>query len=122
MVAGIPVTGTASFKGLAAPLEAGSRSARLTLARWTGSYDGHAFSLTVSLKASPLPDTASVTAYVDGTFGSQPAHFVVGPDPTTDAEVSFHGTVGPHGVTGTVRPGSRRGSENRATASFTVTG
>lgn len=121
-MAGIPVTGAASFKGLAGQFRAPSLPARLSLARWTGSFDGHAFSLTVSLKTSALADTASMTAYVDGTFGSQAARFVIGPEPATATTLSFHGTVGTHHVTGTVRPASHRGSENEATATFTVTG
>jgi hypothetical protein len=34
--------------------------------------------------------------------------------------VHFHGTVGPHQVTGSVRPSQGRGARNRATATFTV--
>jgi hypothetical protein len=90
----------------------------LEVARWTGTFEGRTFALAVTLLTSGLATTATVD--VDGRFGSQPVRFVVGPEPVSSTTVHFHGTVGPHHVTGSVRPSQGRGARNRATATFTV--
>jgi hypothetical protein len=121
-VAGLPVTGTAAAAVLKGQGGAVSLPSRLALARWTGTFEGHRFSLTVSAGTGSLAHIQTLTFDVDGTFGSQPAHFVVGPASTSTTAISFHGTVGPHHVTGKVRLGQANGPNNKATAIFTVTG
>ncbi|HEY5024518.1 MAG TPA: hypothetical protein VII76_06050 [Acidimicrobiales bacterium] len=121
-VAGIPVRGTA----LGPVVPAGGLSAlpaRLTVARWTGRFQGHAFSLSVSEDTSALRDLQSATIDVDGTLGSQKVHFVVGPAGSTISNtIKFRGTVGAHHVTGSVRLFNAHGASNKASATFTVTG
>ncbi len=117
-IAGIPVQGTALAPP---PLKPGGPiavPARLEVARWTGTFEGRTFALAVTLLTSGLATTATVD--VDGRFGSQQVRFVVGPEPVSSTTVHFHGTVGPHHVTGSVRPSQGRGARNRATATFTV--
>jgi hypothetical protein len=64
---------------------------------------------------------AAVGIDVDGTFGSQTVRCTASLTPHHPDSVTFRGTVGPHHVTGTVRP-VQHGVANTATATFTVTG
>jgi hypothetical protein len=123
-VAGIPVNG----KALAPPLppitpgSAPSIPTHLQLAQWTGTFEGHTFSLKVVADFASASNPSSITFDVDGSFGSQKVSFIVGPAPATANAITFHGTVGHHHVTGSVRPGVSHGSNGKATATFTVTG
>ena len=117
-IAGIPVQGRALPPPPIKPGGTGKIPARLEVARWTGTFDGHSFALTVTLPTAEFSVTPTVD--VDGTFGSQRVRFIVGPARASATTVPFHGTVGPHRVTGSVRPSQRRDDQNRATATFTV--
>jgi len=121
-IAGIPVSGTA----LAAVFPASglkSLPPRLTLARWTGRFQGHTFSLVVEEETAALRNLNSFTFDVDGTLGSQNVRFIVGPPSRSNPNaIAFHGTVGDHHVTGSVTSAPARGASNRATATFTISG
>lgn len=122
-VAGIPVNGKA-FPAVPPSIKPGSLTipTHLQLAQWTGAFEGHTFSLKVVANFAKAANPSSITLDVDGTFGSQKVTFIVGPAPATSNTISFHGTVGHHHVTGSVRPGVSHGSNGKATATFTVTG
>ena len=122
-IAGIPVTG----KALAPVVPAGGLASlppRLTLAHWTGRFQGHAFSLTVSASTSVLAQPLTATFDADGRLGSQNVHVVVGPVSQTNPNaIQFQGTVGSHHVTGTVALPTDHGQATRtATATFAVAG
>lgn len=107
----------------------------LTFERWTGSFDGQHFNLTVTASASALAiPTGSGTAtpssepknnaafLINGMWGGDEVHAVV----TSPATISprgplpFHGTVGKWRVTGTVTGPNNSGNTAKATARFTV--
>ena len=119
-VAGIPVNG----RSLPAPTPKSLTSlpARLPLATWTGSFQGHAFDLTVTFKIAGISNLASATADIDGTYGSQKVRFVAGLVSENSETITFHGTVGLHKVSGSIRPFTEHRSSEQATATFTVTG
>jgi hypothetical protein len=126
-VAGIPVRGdsvivfppsTPNPGGLA------TLPAHVPFARWTGSFEGHRFWLTVSFnfpKGFNGYNLAALSINVDGTFGSQTVRCTAAITPHHPDSVTFRGTVGRHHVTGTVRP-IQHGAADSATATFTVTG
>src|ERR1019366_4659658 len=101
-IAGIPGEGKALAPPPPKPGGPIHIPARLGGARGTGTFEGHSVALPVPLLTSGLATTAAVD--VDGTFGSQHVRFVVGPEPVSSTTVHFHGSVGPHHVTGAVRP------------------
>jgi len=102
-VAGIPVSGTSNRlhpQLTPNPGDEGSLPSQLTLARWTGTFQGHAFSLNVSFASSALANPNSITVDIVGTLGSQAVRFSATPTPRNPDVVMFQGTVGPHHVTG----------------------
>jgi hypothetical protein len=121
-VAGIPVTGKALTPALPTIKPGSTIPTHLQLARWTGVFEGHTFSLNVVADFASASNLNSITFDVDGTFGSQKVSFIVGPAPATANAITFHGTVGHHHVTGSVRPGASHETHGKATATFTVTG
>jgi hypothetical protein len=122
-VAGIPVSGRSTPDFVPGPGGGVSFPERLTLARWTGSFLGHAFALTVTfLLAKASPSLGSFTVNVAGTWGSRPVRFTAEPGKDNSSSIHFQGTVGQHHVTGSVGPPRKAGASNEATATFTVTG
>jgi hypothetical protein len=121
-VAGIPVSGKALSPVLPAT-GLTSLPPRLSVARWTGRYQGKTFSLTVSEEPAALENLTTFTFDVEGTLGSQDVRVIVGP-PTrhNPNSITFHGTIGNHHVAGSVPATSAHGSSNKATATFTVSG
>jgi hypothetical protein len=119
-VAGIPVDG----RSLPAPSPKSLTSlpAKLTLATWNGRFQGHAFNLPVTFNIAGLRNLASAKAHIDGTYGSQKVRFVAGTTSQSSQKITFHGTVGPHDVSGSVRLLGEHGDSGKATATFTVTG
>ena len=120
-VAGIPVRGTSV--GPSTP-EGGSPTslpARLTLATWTGTFEGHRFALDVSTGISSLSNISTLTFDANGSFDSQKVRFIVGPDPDNSTTIRFHGTVGRHDVLGSLRLMPAHGARGEAIATFTVT-
>ncbi len=96
---------------------------RLTVARWTGRFQGHSFSLTVSEDTTAIRNLSTATLDVDGELGSQTVRVIVGPvSQRNPNSIAFHGTIGDHHVTGSVTANSAHGASNRATATFTVSG
>jgi hypothetical protein len=120
-VAGIPVSGKALPPPPIKPGSLTSVPTHLPLAQWTGTFEGHAFSLKLVANLSSA-NLSSFTVDADGTFGSQAVRIIAGPAPASATTITFHGTVGPHHVTGSVRPGVSHGTHGKATATFTVTG
>lgn len=119
-VAGIPVHGTSLGPSTPNGGSPTSLPARLTLATWTGTFEGHPFALDVSTGTSSLSDINTLTFDADGTFDSQKVRFIVGPDPDNSNTIKFHGTVGRHKVTGSLRLLPAHGASGKATATFTV--
>jgi hypothetical protein len=120
-VAGIPVSGRALPPPPIKPGSVTSIPTHLPLAQWTGTFEGHAFSVKVVANFSSA-NLSSFTVDADGTFGSQAVRIIAGPAPASSNTISFHGTIGHHHVTGSVRPGVSHGTHGKATATFTVTG
>jgi hypothetical protein len=119
-IAGVPVRGTSL--GPSTPNSGSLRiPARLTLATWKGTFEGQPFSLDLSTETASLRNIKTLTIDADGTFDAQKVRFIVGPDPDNSNTVKFHGTVGRHKVTGSVRPSAAHGTNGKATATFTVT-
>jgi hypothetical protein len=123
-VAGIPVNGKALAPSLppVTPGSVPSIPTHLQLAQWTGTFEGHTFNLKVVANLASLKNVSAFTVDVDGTFGSQAVRFVAGPAPANANTITFHGTVGHHHVTGSLRPGASHETHGKATATFTVTG
>ena len=124
-VAGIPVSGISNpVRPYRLPGPGGGVSlpSPLTLGRWTGSFQGHAFTLNVSFATSALANLNSVTVDIVGTLGSQAVRFTAAPTGKNPNVVIFQGTVGRHHVTGTVQPFQATGADHKATATFTVAG
>jgi hypothetical protein len=119
-VAGIPVRGTSLGPSTPKGGPPTSLPARLTLATWTGSFEGHRFALDVSTGTSSLSNISTLTFDADGTFDSQKVRFIVGPDPDNSSTITFHGTVGAHDVAGSLRLWPAHGASGKATATFTV--
>lgn len=122
-VAGIPVSGRVTPDFVPAPGGGVSFPERLTLARWTGSFLGHAFALTVTfLLAKASLSLGSFTVDIDGTWGSQPVRFTAEPGKDNTSSIRFQGTVGQHHVNGSIGRLRNAGATNEATATFTVAG
>ena len=119
-VAGIPVDGISRTPR--PPRGALSLPAKLTLATWTGSFQGHTFALTVTFNTAGFRNLASATIDIDGTYGSQKVRFVAGATSTNSQTATFHGTVGYHHVSGSVRPFTEHGATEKAVTTFKVTG
>lgn len=120
-VAGIPVSGRALPPPPIKPGSLTSVPTHLPLAQWTGTFEGHTFRLNVVANFTSA-NLSSFTVDADGTFGSQLVRFVAGPASASANTITFHGTVGHHHVTGSVRPGTSHATHGEATARFTVTG
>ena len=116
-MAGIPVSGKALSPVLPA---AGLTSLppRLTMAMWTGRFQGHTF----SENTAALRNLTTVTFDVDGTLGSQNVRVIVGPRRRNPNSIAFHGTIGDHQATGPVTATPAQGASSKATATFTVSG
>lgn len=124
-VAGVPVAGRAITPAFPSGQGASGTSipAHLVLVRWTGTFEGTGFALSVSVATSSLAgNPSSVALQVGGTFGSQKVQAVATATAAHQDEISFRGTVGRHHVVGTVRQASQHGASGTATADITVTG
>jgi len=123
-IAGVPLSGKSVTPVPHTTLNPGggvSLPSRLTLARWTGTFEGKAFVLTASVSTSGLTHISSLTVDIDGTFGTAHVRGTASGSESQPNILHFKGEVGHHHVSGTVRP-VQHGATNKATASFTVTG
>ena len=125
---GVPVSGVATMDisairgSLFAP---SSPPASIHIFEYTGTFDGEHFRLGLSFllpgAVSPHQRLGTQLARVQGTFGHRPVNVELVAPVSAPASVSFHGTIGDVKVSGTFSRPSRKGANNTATASFTVT-
>jgi hypothetical protein len=118
-IAGVPVSGDS--RSPLPQLPGGHFPPRLVLARWTGSFQGETFDITVSVKTAGLANNPSAAADIGGTLGSEPVTGTARASPSHPNILHFVATIGHHHVTGTIQP-FNHGSTGKATATFTVTG
>jgi hypothetical protein len=78
--------------------------------------------MTVIFNTVGIRTRSSALVDIDGTYGSQKVRFVAGSPSEASETITFHGTVGRHDVSGSIRPFTEHGATEKATAAFTVTG
>jgi len=124
--AGIPVSGQAVAPSpsshISSPIGGPPLPSRITLARWTGSFEGKPFALTLSLNTAELPNFTTLAVDISGTFGADHVTGTAGGSQSQPNVLQFSVAVGHHHVVGTVKPFQAHGAANTAMASFTVTG
>lgn len=124
-IAGIPVSGrsvTPVPKANQNPGGGISIPSHLVLARWTGTFQGTDFLMTVSVGDLSITNLSSVTFDISGKFGSQIVHGTGRASSSQQSQLTFQGTVGHHHVVGSVKEPVEQGGSGTATATFTVTG
>lgn len=124
-IAGIPVSGRSVTPVPKADQNPGggiSIPSHLVLARWTGTFQGTNFEMTVSVGQLSLTNLSSVTFDISGKFGSQSVHGTGRATSNQQSQLTFQGTVGHHHVVGSIKEPVEQNGLGTATATFTVTG
>jgi len=94
----------------------------LVLARWTGTFQGTEFQMTVSVGSLSISDLSSFKVDISGKFGSQSVQGTATSSSSQGGRLTFQGTVGHHHVVGSVKEPVEHSGSGTATATFTVTG
>jgi hypothetical protein len=122
-IAGIPVGGTSVTPVPKTNQSDGSNiPSHLILARWTGTFQGTHFQLTVSVGDLSITNLSSLRFDISGNFGSQSVHGTGRASSSHQSQLTFQGTVGHHHVVGSVKEPVEQSGSGTAIATFTVTG
>jgi hypothetical protein len=120
-IAGIPVSGKSVTPVPKADQNPGGGitiPSHFVLARWTGTFQGTKFQMTLSVGSL----STSFKVDISGKFGSQSVHGTATSSASQDGRLTFQGTVGHHHIVGSVKEPVEHSGSGTATATFRVTG